>query len=100
MQLTRYRNYGGVRKPSMRHLATYFPKQIPTPYLISNPLHANSPMYKASHAKIQLRSYKNANIKQKDRAANENDATNVFAFGCVIRWKTKNKHWSKGGHKT
>ena len=24
-------NDGGVRKPSMRHLATYFPKQIPTP---------------------------------------------------------------------
>jgi hypothetical protein len=29
--LTRYRNDGGVRKPSIRHLATYFPKQIPTP---------------------------------------------------------------------
>ena len=30
-KLTRYRNDGGVRKPSIRHLATYFPKQIPTP---------------------------------------------------------------------
>ena len=24
-------NDGGVRKPSIHHLATYFPKQIPTP---------------------------------------------------------------------
>ena len=31
MLLTRYRNDGGVRKPSILHLPTSFPKQIPTP---------------------------------------------------------------------
>ena len=31
MKLTRYRNDGGVRKPSIFHLSTSFPKQILTP---------------------------------------------------------------------
>ena len=31
IQLTRYRNDGGVRKPSILHLSTSFPKQILTP---------------------------------------------------------------------
>ena len=31
MQLTRYRNDDGVRKPSILHLFTSFPKQILTP---------------------------------------------------------------------
>ena len=29
--MTRYRNNGGVRKPSILHFRTSFPKQIPTP---------------------------------------------------------------------
>ena len=33
MYLTRYRNDDGVRKPSILHLPTSFPKQILTPFI-------------------------------------------------------------------
>ena len=65
-------------------------------YLNTNPLHANSPMHKASTQKYNYAVKKQISIKQKDRAANENDSANVFAFGRVVRRESKNKHLSKG----